>query len=57
LDVYKYEEMKFEWNFKGKIQVEIVVCVRMQGIYNGWYPETPIIIQAQIEYNGLCREE
>ena len=23
----------------------------------GWYPETPIIIQAQIEQNGLCREE
>ena len=23
----------------------------------GWYPETPIIIHAQIEQNGLCREE
>ena len=23
----------------------------------GWYPETPIIIHAQIEHNGLCREE
>ena len=23
----------------------------------GWYPETPIIILAQIEQNGLCREE
>ena len=31
--------------------------VRACGIHIDWYPETPIIICAQIEQNGLCREE
>ena len=35
----------------------ICQCVRTCGIHIGWYPETPIIIHAQIEQNGLCREE
>ena len=35
----------------------VCVCVRTCGIHIGWYPETPMIIHAQIEQNGLCREE
>jgi len=39
------------------VKLLVCVCVRMCGIHIGWYPETPIIIHAQIEQNGLCREE
>jgi len=46
------------WNrISREIQVNLLVCVRTCGIHIGWYPETPIIIHAQIEQNELCREE
>jgi len=46
------------WNrISREIQKRMLVCVRMWGIRIGWYPETQIIIHAQIEQNGLCREE
>jgi len=37
--------------------MSMLVCVRTRGLTIGWYPENPIIIHAQIEHNGLCREE
>jgi len=40
-----------------EIPKSMLVCVRTWGLLIGWYPETPIIIHAQIEQNGLCREE
>jgi len=46
------------WNrISREIQVNLLVCVRTWGNHIGWYLETPIIIHAQIEQNGLCREE
>ena len=42
--------------FKGKFKWSSSVCKDVRNL-NGWYPETPIIIQAQIEQNGLCRVE
>jgi len=35
---------------------DISVCKGIRTRYQ-WYPETPIIIHALIEQNGLCREE
>ena len=52
-----HEELCLEWNFKGNSCETVNVCVRTCGIHIGWYLETPIIIHAQIEQNGLCREE
>jgi len=48
LEEYGYIEWWLEWNFKGN-SCELLVCVRTCGIHIGWYPETPIIIHAQIE--------
>jgi len=46
------------WNgISREIHEKLLVCVRKCGIQIGWYPKTPIIIHAQIEQNGLCREE
>jgi len=60
-----YGEIVWNWIMRrcdwARISREIpkgmLVCVRTWGLWIGWYPETPIIIHAQIEHNGLCREE
>jgi len=45
-----------KYNFKGNSDEYVSVCKGVRTPY-GWYSETPIIIHAQIEQNGLCREE